>query len=116
MRLRRSKMGRSSNCSLYGAYLFWFLKLPKTWFASDLGPLHLKLRTAQVALENNVTLSRTAFQLAHDRATFMPASKVQKLLESGGAAGYCIKWIALSALVTPKNTGTGYRVSFRFDY
>ena len=42
--------------------------------------------TFQVALENGITVNASTYQIAHDRATFMAANKVQKLLEQGGHA------------------------------
>ncbi|CAE7749170.1 unnamed protein product [Symbiodinium sp. CCMP2456] len=43
-----------------------------------------KLFIVDVALENNITIDTEQFVIAHDRATFMNANRVQKLLEGGG--------------------------------
>ena len=71
--------GRLRSCSLWGPEL---LKLSSQSSCAGLKILtNLEL---QVALENGVSINKVTYQLAHDRATFMAASKVQKLLEEGG--------------------------------
>ena len=41
------------------------------------------LQPSKVAVDA-CTVAKNQYQIAHDRATFLPMSKIQKLLENGG--------------------------------